>query len=134
MRKAAWVLPLLLLFGCSDPPLKEGKVVEREFDPAHTEHYIQTLWRTESYPDTECSTNYNGQTTCHMVIRTRSVPYYVPATRWVEDDWDLKLKACEPKKDGGEKCRTSWRDVSQNEYDQCEVGSYYKEDEGCTPR
>lgn len=118
-----------------EPPPSEGTVIEREFDPAHTENYMQAHYRSVPYTTTQCTGGY-GDTpqTCRTVTNYRTETYYLPATRHVPDDWDIRIQACETNDEGEEKCRTGWIDVSREVHDQCEIGRYYRKETQCLPQ
>lgn len=138
--KRLLIIAILALAACSsEPPLSEGRVVDREFDPEHTEHYTETHYRTEYYEDCGYDSEYNFQTGQYEQVyscesESRQVPYYVDATRRVDDDWDIQIEGCTTNDKGEEKCRTSWIDVSRAVYEECELRRLYKEGSGCRPR
>lgn len=132
----------LLVGACdSEPPVTEGRVLNRNFEPAHEEEYWRTEYRTEYYTEEVCTSDYDPFTgeyrgqRCRQESRTRQVPYDVRDTRWVPDDWDLYLQQCEPEgtrnEDGeilttDERCREGWVDIDDEDtYDSYEIGSYY---------
>lgn len=121
-----------------EPPPEEGKVINEEFEPAHWEEYQQAHYIQESYPvtETECSTDFNGNHSCRTVTRTayRTVTYYTTEERYVDDDWDIQIQACETNDEGKEKCRTNWIDVSEATFEQCKIGSFYRKETACLPQ
>lgn len=136
---ALFAVIIAVLVSTYEPPLKEGRVVDKDFTPAHYEEYTATYYRTEIYTDleTQCSGGYNGEPqTCRSVpvTKTRQVPYYVQEERWVEDDYDIEIRGCKTDDDGKEKCRTSHIDVSRSTYNQCKLGSLYREETKCLPQ
>lgn len=132
---AIFAVVIVVLVQSYEPPVKEGKVVDRRFTPAHEEDYMQAHYRSVPYTTTQCTGGY-GTTpqTCRTVTEWRTETYYLPATRWVPDDWDLQLRDCKTNDEGKEKCRTGWIDVSQSTYHQCKLGSLYKKDVACLPQ
>lgn len=119
-----------------EPPIDEGKVIARDFTPAHEEDYMQAHYRSVPYTTTQCTGGYGSTPqTCRTVTEYRTETYYLPATRWVPDDYDVKLEKCTTDDKGKEKCRTGWKDVHADIYAGCKVGSLYKkETESCLPQ
>lgn len=139
MKRIILIAVVILAACSSEPPLTEGRVVDRVFDPEHIEHYTETHYRTEYYEDCGLRSEYDyfeeeyvSEYVCET--ETRQVPYYTDESRRVEDDWDIQIEGCTTDEDGEEKCRTSWIDVSEFLYVECEEGAYYKEGSGCPPR
>lgn len=140
MRKLLLCGLLFFIAACGgDPPVTHGKVIDHSFTPAHNEEVPRTYYRTETYTDEECSSqydykgNYVGQT-CYPVTRTRSVPYTVWETEHVPDRYRLQLQDCKPEGTKGEngknlttdeRCREGWLNVSETEYSNYPLGSYY---------
>lgn len=121
-----------LLASCnSEPPPQEGKVVDREYEPAHYESVAHTEYRSEVYTDTECSSEYDSYTKsyqqrCRPVTRTRDVPYTVYRDEWVRADYDLVLEVCKE-----DECKERTVDVSKSVYDDCAVGDYWRKKSAC---
>jgi hypothetical protein len=116
-------------------PLTEGTVVDRRFVQAHEESYMRAEQIPETYVDTECRTTFdaNGQShqSCHPVTRTRLRTIYVPDTRHVPDDWDIRISGCSENRQGERDCREEWIDVSQHIFDQCLNDMTWRRETGC---
>lgn len=116
------LLIILLLAACnSDPPIVEGDVIDKRFEPAHWEggyDYIPMV-RTECH-----STYVNGQTQTSCGPQTFMQPIWEDQHEWINDRYRLKLEVCEVK-DGKNKCRSSWRTVTESEYHDYSIGNHY---------
>lgn len=97
------VFGILVLAACGPPPLKEGKVIDSSFTPAHDETYtyqqlVGEICSGGKYP------------TC--------TPIYMPVTRtdWIPDTWRIRLAG--PPNDKGKR-QKSWISVPRYQYDVC---------------
>lgn len=103
------VIAALVLIACgpSLPPITSGKVVNREFVPAHYEggwdedcgmeyDFFNEEW------DYECDSRWD------------------PHDHWVGDRWKLQLENCE-----AEKCRKAWVYVDETTFHRFNVGNNY---------
>lgn len=88
--------------------------MEREFDPAHTEHYTDMI--------------YIGQTCVNIgsgTSQTRSCTpnyMYLPRTREVPDRWFLHLENCAATQDD---CDHGTVQVTKGVHDEIAVGEWY---------
>jgi hypothetical protein len=101
MKRFSLLLAIPLLAACGNPP-ERGTVIDHSFTPA----WIQYIPGT-----TMCSGNPPSCTTMP--------PQIIP---W-PDSWKLKLK--NTAKDGRDD--EGWREVSQSEYEHCDIGAVYPE-------
>lgn len=118
---AGLLAPLALMTtGCSsEPQIKTGTVIEREFSPAHSYLYMQPIPHqicteeeepegSEEISEEECTTSYT----------------YIPITEYTSDEWDIVIKNCAVKTKKGA-CAERTLDVSQATYDGLRIGEQY---------
>lgn len=104
-----------LLTSCnSEPPIEEGKVVNRRFEPAHWE----SGYRSEPRYGYQCGIGYDGKYGCGLKHYTEQV--YEAQHHYVEDRYKLKLEKCEE-----DKCRQGWITVPESEYSDYAIGNHY---------
>lgn len=131
MRKTLCILGLLIASSTAcggDPPPDQGYVRDKEFKPAHWEGGWDTYYTTEYRCHTESEYDYNtGQTRYVEDCGPEQVSHTVwdDHDEWVEDRWRLKLEDCQSDKDGKEKCRSGWKWVTENEYEDYRLGQHY---------
>ncbi len=133
-KKLLFILAILLLLvasGCADDPLEEGRVIDRVFTPEHWEDG----YRSEPYMD--CGMHYNytdGEYDFGCKPASRRV--YEEHHEWVTNDWDVLIRHCEPDTDEGKKgkCRSQWKDVSEEHFALCKMGAMWKRDVACLPQ
>jgi hypothetical protein len=101
---------VLLLTACGGNPKVSGDVVNKDFTPAHSESYMIPQYMTT------CHT-VNGSTSC-----TQHLSGYLPATRFVKDDYDIQVRDRESDK-------LEWVDVTKTIYDSLELGAYFTNEE-----
>lgn len=118
---------MLTFLACSKP-LNEGTVVDKNFEPAHSE--TRQVAETYYLPEYKCRSvtetqyvNGKSQTVSRQQCGTESVAHtrWVPRTFHIEDKWSIELKHC----DEDNKCRKQWREVTKSVFDRVEIGSYY---------
>ena len=137
MRKSALTLVLIagLVLSACGKPVNEGVVIDKNFEPAHSE--TRTVSETYYMPEYRCrmvtKTQYvNGksQTVSSNECGTENVAHtrWVPRTFYYDDEWTIKIRHCTT--DGNEeKCRVGTKEVSRNLYNRAELGSYFKDGE-----
>jgi hypothetical protein len=105
------IFAALALAGCG---VEEGKVTNKEFIPAHEEHY-----QRQQYAGEDCNTTTDMDGNTHRSCTPRYI--YVDDTRWVGDAWQVTIEKCEE----GKKCKSSDVDVSKSIYDRIHEGDIY---------
>lgn len=131
MKRLLLVSLVLVLAACGDPepPLTEGKVIDRTFTPEHWEDGYDT----EYYND--CGLHYDwmeGEYVFDCRPATRRV--YEAHHVWREDTWKIHIRGCTTDEKGKEDCRTDWITVGQDLYDQCILHRLYRQETGCLPQ
>lgn len=129
MKRLLVVMCLATLVACSSAP-ETGTVIDKKFEPAHWE----SGYRTEYRPEFKCHTRsvYNAfskQYEMKQDCGTEMVPHQVYESHhhYEQDAWSLKLERCKvDRKD----CKRGWRRVSEHDYREHRVGSFYGGDDG----
>ncbi len=108
-----------------DKKVREGKVIDRRFVPAHEYHWIQTI----SIPHESCS--YNSSTKSES-CSTYYTYIYVPQVDHIPDAWWVKVEGCKRLKaaDPTEFCdKMSTRKISVGEitYEALKIGDQWRE-------
>lgn len=108
-----------------DKKVREGRVIERRFIPAHEHHWIQTI----ATPHTSCS--YNSSTKSQS-CSTSYTYIYIPQTDHIPDAWWVKVEGCKRLKadDPLETCekpsvRKVW--VGEITYEALQIGRQWRE-------
>ena len=110
----------LLVASCnSSPSIREGKVVERKFSPAHWEGGY------EYYTDYgyTCGIDYSGKYTCG--VRPHQESRWEDQHIWKDDRFELQLENCERNDKDELKCRRGWITVPESEYGRYAIGVHY---------
>jgi hypothetical protein len=119
----------LALSACnSEPPVTQGYIRDKIFEPAHWEGGYEYYTDIEFGCDTESEYNYaTGQyetvESCgwEPVEKSRYEPHHT----WVDDRYKFQLEACEKNDKGENKCRKGNKTVTESEYDRYQVGQHY---------
>lgn len=109
------------------PHFSSGKVIERDFTPAHTEMIPQ-----QQYVGETCSSYSNADGSSYRSCSPNYITIMVP--NHVPDDWDVRIENCNvfhkdgtqwANKDGSAKCFKKWIDVDESTYNRYAVGGMY---------
>lgn len=126
---AGAILALVAACGEPEPPLTEGKVVDRVFTPEHWEDG----YRTESYMD--CGLHYDWYAEDYVFdCRPDTRQVYEVQHVWRTDAWKIQIHGCVTDEDGDKKCRDEWVHVGENLYDECLLHRLYRKETGCLPQ